>query len=123
MAIVQKIMAAGMSSQAANVISGDVSSNLTALGTNKATSLALGNAVNYLGTVAASTGASLPAMNVGDMVEVYNNGANAALIYTTIGVSDVINAQSANGGFTVSTAKGASFRKCTSTVVMANYSK
>ena len=123
MAFVNRMMASGISAGAANNISGDVSAALTAAGTNKATSLALSSAVNYLGTVGSSTGVSLPAMNQGDLVEVYNNGANAVLVYTTIGVSDVINAQSANGGFTVSAAKGASFRKCTSTVVMTNYSK
>lgn len=122
MAFIRNIMASGASAGLANNISGDVSASLTAAGTTKANSLALYSAVNYVGTTGASTGVSLPAMNPGDLVEVYNNGANALLVYTTIGVSDVINAQSANGGFTVSSAKGASFRKCTSTVVMANYS-
>lgn len=123
MAFIQRIMAFGTAAGLANNIVGDVSAALTAAGTNKATSLALASAVNYLGTVASSTGVSLPAMNQGDHVEVYNNGANAALVYTTIGVADVINTQSANGGFTVSAQKGATFRKCTSTIVMANYSK
>lgn len=123
MALIQRIMASGTSAGAANNIVGDVSSSLTAAGTNKATSLALSSAVNYLGTVSSSTGASLPPMNIGDSVEVYNGGANAALVYTTIGVSDVITNQSANGGFTVSAQKGATFKKCTSTIVMVNYSK
>lgn len=123
MPILQRLMASGMSALAAQNISGDVSSNLTAIGTTKANSLALASAVNFIGTASASTGVSLPPMNQGDLVEVYNNGANAILVYTTIGVADVINGQSANGGFTVSSAKGSTFRKCTSTVVMANYSK
>lgn len=123
MALVQRIMAAGTSSLAANNIVGDVSSSLTAAGTTKANSLALASAVNFLGTVGSSSGASLPAMNIGDSVEVYNGGANAALIYTTIGVADVITNQSANGGFTVSAQKGATFKKVTSTIVMVNYSK
>lgn len=123
MAFLNRLMGSGMSALAAQNITGDVSSALTAAGTNKATSLALSSAVNYIGTTASSTGVSLPAMSIGDSVVVFNNGANAALVYTTIGVADVINAQSANGGFTVSAAKGAIFTKCTSTVVMANYSK
>lgn len=123
MPIVQRVMASGIPSLAANNIAGDVSAALTAAGTTKATSLALSSAVNYLGTVGSSTGVSLPPINQGDSVEVYNNGSNAVLVYTTIGVADVINTQSANGGFTVSAQKGATFKKCTSTVVMANYSK
>lgn len=123
MAIVQRIMASGISSLAANNISGDVSAALTGTGTNKAGSTVLSSAVNYASIVSSGKGFSLPPMNQGDMVEFYNNGANAALIYTTIGVADIITNQSANGGFTVSAQKGAYFKKCTSTVVMVNYSK
>lgn len=123
MAIVQRIMASGISSAAANNISGDMSAALTAAGTNKAGSTVLSSAVNYASIVSSGKGFSLPPINAGDAVEFYNNGANAALIYTTIGTSDIILGQSANGGFTVSSLKGAMFRKCTSTIVMVNYSK
>lgn len=122
MAIVQRLMSSGIASLTANNIAGDTSSALTAAGTTKATALALTNTSNYISICSSGKGVALPPMNQNDMVDVYNNGANSCLVYTTIGVADTITNLSANGGYTLSVQKGATFKKCTSTVVMVNKS-
>lgn len=111
-------MGAGIAALAAQNITGDVSVALTAAGTTKATATVLSSAVNYISICSSGKGVALPAMNQGDSVQVYNNGANSCLVYTTQGVADTITNLSANGGYTLSVQKGASFKKCTSTVVM-----
>lgn len=58
-----------------------------------------------------SGGARLPAMNVGDSVEVFNVSGNTASIYPATG--QTINALSANGAISMATAKSAIF-KCVS---------
>lgn len=121
MAIVQRIMASGASPFLANNIVGDTSSALTAVGSTKATALQLASASNYVGTTASSTGVSLPISNQGDLVEVFNGGANTLLVYTPIGVADTITNGSANGGFSIATMRSATFKKCTSTLWMVNY--
>lgn len=122
MAFVNRIMGSGISALAANNICGDQSGSLTATGTNKATALQLTNQANYVAICSSGKGVSLPPMNAGDDVEVYNNGANSLLVYTTIGVADTITNLSANGGFTVSVQKGCGFSKMTSSVIMVNKS-
>lgn len=57
---------------------------LTAVGTNRATSLALTKAVNVISTAAASTGVTLPSaatVGIGGKVVVFNNGANPIKVY------------------------------------------
>lgn len=57
---------------------------LTAVGNNRATSLALTKAINVISTAAASTGVTLPAsasVGVGGWVDIYNDGANAIQVY------------------------------------------
>lgn len=122
MAFVNRIMGSGISALAASNICGDQSTSLTAAGTTKATALQLTNQANYVAICSSGKGVALPPMNQGDDVEVYNNGANNLLIYTTIGVSDTITTLSANGGFTLSVQKGCGFAKMTSTVIMVNKS-
>lgn len=122
MAFVTRIMAAGIPALAANAICGDQSSALTAVGTTKATALQLSNQCNYVSICSSGKGVALPPMNQGDDVEVYNNGANNLLIYTTVGVADTITNLSANGGFTLSVQKGCGFSKVTSSVLMVNKS-
>lgn len=122
MAFVNRIMASGISALAANNITGDQSVALTAVGTTKATSLALSSQANYISICSSGKGVSLPVMNVGDDVDVANNGANNLLVYTTIGVADTITNLSANGGYTLSVQKTANFTKMTSSVIMVNKS-
>jgi hypothetical protein len=54
---------------------------------------------------------------------VYNGGLNACLVYTPQGTPQTITTLSANGGFTVSAAKAATFRNVTGSLWMVNYSK
>lgn len=122
MPIVNRMMGSGLSALAANNIAGDNSAALTATGTTKATALVLSSQSNYVSICSSGTGVSLPAMNQGDDVEIANNGANNLLVYTTKGVGDTITNLSANGGFTLSVQKTASFLKMTSSVVMVNKS-
>lgn len=122
MAIVQRLMASGLSPLASTNVVGDTSGALTAVGTTKATSLVLSAAQNYLSITSSGKGASLPVANQGDSVEVYNGGSNSLLLYTPVGTSDTITNQSANGGFTIATLRSAKFSKVSSSLWMVNYS-
>lgn len=80
----------------ANALSGNISQQaaidaLTATGTNLATAYVLTKPYSSFNTVAASTGAALPAnaAAVGQMWVVWNNGANALTVYAQTG--DTIN--------------------------------
>lgn len=83
---------------------------LTAVGTNRATSLALTNAINNITTAASGTGATLPAsadVGIGGSVIVFNAGANAAQIYGA--GSDTIDGVAAATGVPLTNAKRAIF--------------
>lgn len=97
----RKLVTAGLPGPVANAIVGDVANNLTATGSTQATALQLQADVNRFTTVAASTGAILPAMNPGDQVVVFNGGASALLVYPPVG--GTINALAANAGYSVAT--------------------
>lgn len=122
MAIVQRLLASGLSPMAATNITGDTSGALTAAGTTKATALQLSAAQAYLSITSSGKGVALPPANQGDSIEVFNGGANSLLVYTPQGIADTITNQSANGGFTVATMRSAKFNKVTSTLWMVNYS-
>jgi len=109
MATAKKLMGVGFSAPQAQYASGDsTTTNLTALGTNQATALALPADVNIVGTTAASTGVILPASPTpGDNVFVYNGGANALSVYPSTGLT--INALSANAAYSLATTKSALF--------------
>lgn len=122
MPIVNRLLGSGLAPLAASNIAGDNSAALTAAGTTKATALQLSAQSNYISICSSGKGVALPALNLGDDVEVCNNGANNLLVYTTQGVADTITTLSANGGYTLSVQKSALFMKMTSTVVMVNKS-
>ena len=102
-------MAGGLSAIAAQALGGTIASGLTATGTTNANALALSQAINQFSTVAAGTGAILPTFAVpGDVVEIYNGGANALLVYPP--VLGQINALTVTtGGFSVAAGKSARF--------------
>lgn len=84
--------------------SASVATGLTAAGNNLATALALGSAINVVGTVAASTGVSLPPNTpIGDEVVVQNLGANGLEVYPP-NSSGVINGASAGTAITLASA-------------------
>jgi subtilisin family serine protease len=70
--------------------------------------LDLPDAICVFTTVAASTGARLPAnADVGDQYIVYNGGANALLVYPPL--AGKINNLAANASLSVATTKAANF--------------
>lgn len=73
------------STNANQFVHGSSATGLTAVGTTRATGLALTAQVNNVTTAAASTGVVLPsisAVGVGTEITVFNNGANAIQVYT-----------------------------------------
>lgn len=83
------MMSAGLSAGAANAINGASLGAQTATGASQGTAFLLGNSTTEFTTVAASTGAILPAAGGrvlgGDVLVVVNQGANALSVYPPIG--------------------------------------
>lgn len=111
------LVSSGMHTVAATAILGPVATGLTAAGSSQANALALDNCVNVVATAAASTGVILPACEAGDVVEVYNQGANALAVYPP--GSETIDALSASAAFSVGAGKAAKFRKVGATAWMS----
>lgn len=97
-----KMVAAGLSAIQAQAIQGLPANTLTATGAAQATALPLAGDINRFTTVAAATGALLPAMNAGDSLVVVNAGANALLLYPPVG--GAINSVAVNGSYSIATA-------------------
>lgn len=97
-----RLVVAGMSAAAAQASVGTTATGLTATGANQAGAVPLGADNNFFTTVAAGTGAILPAMNPGDSITVYNGGANALLVYPPVGGQ--IKGLGANVGYSVAVA-------------------
>ena len=108
MAATKKLMGVGIAAQPAIQIVGDTGVNLVALGSTQATALLIGNDNNWFGTVAATTGATLPASaGPGDALFTYNGGANALTVYPPLG--GTMNALAVNTGIAVTMLKSATF--------------
>jgi hypothetical protein len=101
MALSQRITTSGLSAVNAQAIQGTVANGLTATGNSQATALALSADINYVTTVAASTGVILPPMNPGDSINIYNKGANTLAVYPPVG--GAINSVATNGAYNVAT--------------------
>ena len=101
----------GNSAATAQASLGFLSNSLTATGSTQGTALALPSDFSVFKTVAASTGAILPAsstqVNPTDVYFVVNHGANALTVYPPTG-GNVANG-STNAGFSVSANKMATF--------------
>lgn len=104
------LTATGLSAEQAKAICGRAVKGLTATGSTQGTALALGADLNVFSTVAASTGAILPAMNPGDSVIVQNKGANALSLYPPTG--GAINAVATNGAYSIATATPTCYVEC-----------
>lgn len=114
MARKKQVMGTGNSPASANMIVGSVASGLTATGSTQADALALSADINEVTTVAASTGVILPAnCDVGDQIFVYSIGAQTLTVYAP--GTETINAIAAASGFSVATAKTATFTKVNNT--------
>ena len=68
-----------------NLQTQDVGRGISAAGTTQGTATLLINGVNFLGTVAASSGVILQTSGVGTSQIVYNGGANAVSVYPPVG--------------------------------------
>jgi hypothetical protein len=102
------MVASGISAQASQAGSAGLPSiGLTAAGSTQATAFTIGNDINQFTTVAAGTGAILPAGNAGDEITVWNGGANALLVYPPVGGQ--VGAGAVNAGFSVAANKSCVF--------------
>jgi hypothetical protein len=85
-----------------------VLSGLTALGSSQATAFPLLNGADHqFTTVAASTGAVLPAAKLADSVSVWNGGASTLSVYPPSGGK--VNDTSANSAYSLSAGSGITF--------------
>lgn len=104
----QNMMGSGTPGLQAGAILGGASVGQTATGSTQADAFALSISSTQFTTVASGTGAIVPGfMQPGDYLTVYNNGANALLVYPITGAA--INNGSANAGFSVAANKSARF--------------
>jgi hypothetical protein len=103
MTMISELMASGIPAVAAEKLAQDAAaSGLTATGSTQAGAFAIASKYSVFGTVAASTGAILPARG---QVFVSNGGANTLTLYPPVGSS--INALAANAGISIPAAKSA----------------
>lgn len=102
MSLQQRLTQAGLGAVASAAIVGGAANTLTATGNSQATGLPLPADVNRFTTVAASTATTLPAMNPGDSVIIFNGGANALSVFPPVG--GAINAIAANSAYSLATA-------------------
>ena len=99
----RELWTAGASQALSAELGTDPSTGLVATGTTKADALQLvGEACQFV-TVAANTGAILPAASGSPLVTIYNGGANPLKVYSH--GTDTINALSATVAFSVTNGK------------------
>lgn len=84
-----------------------VGTDLTAVGSNRGTSLQLDSKINNVTSAAASTGVTLPVGVIGMTITVANNGANAIQVYAS--GSETINATAGSTGVALAATKVANF--------------
>jgi len=102
MGLSARMVAAGFSAIQAQASQGLAANNLTGAGSTQATALPLPADICKFTTVAAGTGAIIPAANPADSGTVYNGGANALLLYPPVGGK--INGLGTNAGYSIAAA-------------------
>lgn len=113
-ALARDIMGGGTSAGQAKAMNGRVATAVSAAGTTLATATALNATVNNVSTVASGAGVRLFNGEVGDQMEVYNDGANQLIIYPHASTG-TINQLSAGTGVIVPVDTGIIFRRISST--------
>lgn len=116
-----KLVGMGAPPAGASFMTGDLAIGLTATGTTQAGALAMAANFCQFTTVAAGSGAMLPAVAgvpmlgvaAGDSIEVFNQGAGALAVYPPLG--STINGLAANASVSVPINKGARFIMLTPT--------
>lgn len=103
----ENLMTLGVPANLANVLSGTVTTGLTATGSTQDGALLVQPGLNAFSTVASSTGARLPPASTSGPVFIVNGGANTLAVYPATG--EYINAGSVNAGFNVTNAKNGLF--------------
>lgn len=103
-----ELMRSGMAAEQAQLLGANLDGTTeTATGTTQADAFVLIANITTFGTVASGTGALLPSATGKSPYFVFNNGANALLVYPASG--QTLNASSANTAFSVTAGKGAFF--------------
>lgn len=114
MSLLTDLIGLGLPPEQANVLSTfstssapalSSSGSLTATGTTIADALALTSFINLVGTAAASTGVKLPDVQIGGIVVVQNNGANALNVFPH-STSGTLNGGTAGAAVTCAAAAG-----------------
>lgn len=115
----KNLMGAGTSPLATQMTLGSIANGLTAAGSTQGTAAALPADINVFSTVAASTGAILPAsLAPADEITVANNGANALLVYPPVGAA--IGTAGTNTGVSVAAGKIGVFTRISNTLFIAS---
>ena len=118
--LASQVMGGGFSQGQAIAIGGTYKAAISAAGTTQGTATALTAANNNISTVAASAGVKLPAVQPGDVVAVFNAGANTLTVYPP--TSAAFNALAVNAGVLLGTNTYAEFNCVTSTLWFVNLS-
>lgn len=102
-----KVVGGGMSAGTVLSMVGDMQDNVTAAGTTQATAALIYGDNVIITTAAASSGVIIggPTFTPGDEMVIFNLGANTVLVYPPLG--GIINALSANAGFSIAAGKSA----------------
>lgn len=101
-----------MTPNSGHVMCESIDAGITATGSTAAGAAPLVSNINILGTVAASSGVSLPIITApGATVRVYNSTATVAEVYPPLG--GTINGGSINAGVTLAAASGGTYGKGT----------
>lgn len=105
------LMGVGMPAQQAQALNGVGQASQTATGSTQATAFAITTCSTEFTTVAASTGAILPAtglnVSTGDVLAVFNQGASTLTVYPPVGFK--IGLAATNAGVSVASGKSALF--------------
>lgn len=108
-------MGLGTPAAQAGALIGGASAGQAATGSTQADAVQLTATNTQFSTVAAGTGAIAPSFaQPGDLFRVFNNGANALLVYPTVGAA--INNGATNAAFSVAANKSAQFVMLTATL-------
>jgi len=108
MPLKNELMAGGLAASPANLLGTDTAvTGVTATGSTQGTAYALVSSFTLFSTVAASTGAILPAASGAEDHLLYNGGAQTLTVYPATG--QTINGGAANAGVSVPAGKSARF--------------
>jgi hypothetical protein len=102
MPLAARMLVSGLSAVQCQAIQGIAANNLTAAGTTQANALPLPADICKFTTVAAGSGAILPACNPADSGSIFNGGASALLLYPPVGGK--INGLGTNAGYSIAAA-------------------